>query len=988
MDSQHWKKIEALYNSAIELSPEERAAFVAQNSSDKSVELEVLSLLASAEEEDSFLEEGQVEVCFSVLATEDDDLPGQTVGRYRILRLIGSGGMGQVYLAHDMRLNRNLALKLLPRTVMQNRAKIVRFENEARAASAISHPNVAHIYELSEAGGRHFITMEYVEGPTVRELLNTRRLTVAKAIDIGSQVAMALNAAHKAGVIHRDIKPENIVVTNDGYAKVLDFGLAKLSASIRQEDEAWSDLTLLHTQPGLLMGTSHYMSPEQIRGDPIDGRTDLWSLGVVLYEMLLGVRPFDGISFSEVIASILEKKLDPRQTDSLPEALKAVLLKLLSKDPNDRYQTGKEALLALQQCATELPTEIRPPAESKQTQDQPKAVLTDANPRPVTIGEKIDTRQDEPNDSRQPTTFKPKLRMLLWAVPIVLIIGALIAGVRSFQKPDLQHTSLNVRFERINLAGAVTDIVSSPDGRYVAYVADEGGYQTIHVMELATRSDLAVTPVAAEGYSGLSFSRDGTFVYYLENHAQLGSLYRVSKLGGGLRKVLEDVNTAVTFSPDGSEIAFVRANKNTAEPAELWKANADGSDAKLFVKRSLSDGSYFFTDTRGPGPVWSPDGNSLACAVHNGKPTRETYIELIDVVNGNARRLNKQTWADLGRIAWLSDNSGVVITAQEKDTSPWQIYSLSTTEGNVRRISSDANNYRLISGARDSSVFVTLNVESSSSMWRLAGANGTPASASQITARQGVLDVRPGVNGQKLLTIDDGTQNNIWILAPDGVTRQLTFEGSNGRPVITRDGRYIVYSSNRAGRNNLWRIDSDGLNPLRLTSGAYEDFPFITPDDNWVIYRTGGEIRKVSINGGEPTRLFAKLGTYCALSPDGKFLVIFASEGTQQPVWYVDVHDISNGQRVKRFDLPSGSEPFNDIAWSPDSSGITYVRTIDGAANIWSQPNSAEPPRQLTSFTEGEIASFSWSADGQEIYCVRSTKTYIGLLARFFEPED
>jgi Tol biopolymer transport system component len=206
--------------------------------------------------------------------------------------------------------------------------------------------------------------------------------------------------------------------------------------------------------------------------------------------------------------------------------------------------------------------------------------------------------------------------------------------------------------------------------------------------------------------------------------------------------------------------------------------------------------------------------------------------------------------------------------------------------------------------------------------------------------------------------------------------------------VVTRDGRYIVYASNRGGKRNLWRIDSDGLNPLRLTSGAYEDFPFITPDDNWVVYRTGGEIRRISINGGEPTRLFEKIGTYCALSADGRFLALFASEGMEQPVWHVDVHDIANGYRVKRFNLPSGTEPFRDIAWSPDHSGITYVRTTDGAANIWLQPNSAEPPRQLTSFKEGEIASFSWSTDGQEIYCVRNTKAYIALMARFFQLED
>ena len=995
MDSERWKKIEALYNSAIELPLSERAAFVSQNSSDKTIELEVLSLLASAESEDSFLEEGQVALGFSVLASEDEDLLGETVGRYRILRLLGRGGMGQVYLAQDTRLNRKLALKLLPRTIVENRGQIIRFEHEARAASSISHPNVAHIYEIAEADGRHFITMEYVEGPTVRELLNAGQVAVARTINIGSQVATALIAAHKAAVIHRDIKPENIVVTNDGYVKVLDFGLAKLVESIRQEDESQLELESLHTQPELLLGTSHYMSPEQIRRGPIDSRADLWSLGVVLHEMLLGCRPFDGNSFSEVIASILEKNLGANQTgiNLLPSQLKAVLLKLLSKDPKDRYQTAHEVLLALQQCAKELPdqnppTESPPSGESEQTKNGRTTVLTDANPRPVTLAEKIDTRQDEQTGSRKFDSLTPKLRTLLWAVPFVLIIGTLILGVRSLRNRDLQHAPLNVRFERMNLAGAVADIVSSPDGRYIAYVAGEGSNQTIHVMELATRSDLTVTPVSAEGYSGLSFSPDGTFLYYLENHAQLGSLYRVSKLGGGLRKILEDVNTAVTFSPDGSEMAFVRNNKNSTEPSELWKAKADGSEAKIFVKRSLSDGSFFFTDTRGPGPVWSPNGKWLACAAHNGKSPRETYIELVDVVNGTSRKLNNRTLADIGRMAWLSDNTGVLVTAQEKTTAPWQIYSLSQTDDSIRKISSDANNYRIISGARDSSVFVTLNVESNSSLWRLAGSDRTLAAASQITARQGVLDVRPGVDGQKLLTINDGTQNNIWTLDANGVAKQITFEGSNSRPVITMNGRYIVYSSNRAGKRNLWRIDSDGLNSLRLTAGTYEDFPFITPDDNWVVYRTGGEIRKVSINGGEPTRLFEKIGTYCALSADGRFLAIFASEGTQQPVWYLDVHDIANGQRVKRFDLPSGIEPFKSVAWNPDHSGITYVRTTDGAANIWLQPNSAEPPRQLTSFKEGEITSFSWSANGEEIYCVRSTKAYVALLARFFEEKD
>jgi eukaryotic-like serine/threonine-protein kinase len=238
MNSDRWNRIEGLYHSALELDARDREAFLEQQSlGDKSLKDEVLSLLASADRQDSFMEKPEATLALEVLRSERRGLIGETVARYRIVDVLGHGGMGEVYLAHDPSLNRKVALKLLPATITDNHLRVLRFQQEARAASAIAHPNVAHIYEIGEANGLHYITMEYVKGATVRELLKTEALDEANALEITKQVCSALAAAHKAGVIHRDIKPENIVVTGDGHVKVLDFGLAKLIEGVRDETE-------------------------------------------------------------------------------------------------------------------------------------------------------------------------------------------------------------------------------------------------------------------------------------------------------------------------------------------------------------------------------------------------------------------------------------------------------------------------------------------------------------------------------------------------------------------------------------------------------------------------------------------------------------------------------------------------------------------------------------------------------------------------------
>jgi eukaryotic-like serine/threonine-protein kinase len=962
MNSDRWNRIEHLYYSALELDAGDRETFLEQQSfGDDSLKDEVLSLLASADRQDSFMEEPAVPLALEVLRSETTGMVGETIARYRIVDVLGHGGMGEVYLAHDPSLNRKVALKLLPATITDNQLRVLRFQQEARAASAIAHPNVAHIYEIGEANGLHYITMEYVKGATLRELLKTRALDEAKALEVAKQVANALAAAHKAGVIHRDIKPENIVVTDDGHVKVLDFGLAKLIEGVR--DETQSDDTL-HTQPELLMGTSQYMSPEQIRRQPVDCRTDLWSLGVVLFELVLHRRPFAGETTSEVIVAILEH--EPHVTSELLSAeMTAVLLKSLKKDPNDRYQSAEELLHDLRRIESGAGNYV-----------------TIETLRPLTIGERVDTI---PNKTSAPGTFR-KLSLI---VPLVLIAAAgFYYTFKTRHNTTLLDRTFNLRFERLPLSGDISEIVISPDGKYVAYSVVEAGKHSIHVRELATASDLRVTSVSDSSYSGLSFSPDGTFVYYLENQAETGTLYRVSKLGGGQRSILENVNTAVSFSPDGSRMAFVRSN-NAVDPADLVIAPADGASSSVLVRRTLVDGKFFSSDMRGPGPAWSPDGKSIACVTHGlGPKLTEVSLEIIDVESGTARPIKAGPWHYISRISWLGDGSGVIVAATETPGGSGQLYLVGDQA--TRQITNDPNNYTLVSGSTDSSVFVTRNIERNSSIWQLSLAE-SPATTISVEQHKGLAEVERGTQGRFVYSVFDGKNINLW-LQEGSARRQLTFDGNNSKPAISPDGRYIVFCSTRAGGVNIWRMNSDGTQPLQLTTGVYQDLPSVTADNKWVIYRTGKGIRKVSIDGGPPQILFDREVQGPSLSPDGRLLAFFVNEQPDSQVWHVEIYDLTSGSIVKRFALPDSTHPFNGMSltpdnrlrWAPDGKGLAYVSSSSGASNIWIQPLNGGPSRKLSDFKDAEITSFAWSDDGRQIVLVRDTRTYVPVLVRLF----
>src|SRR5688572_21480521 len=353
--TERWQDVERLYHAALERRPEERATFLAEAcAGDKAMSLEVESLLAYEDQAEKFIESPALEVAAKMMANEQGATiaAGQTINHYRVISALGAGGMGEVYLAEDKRLQRKVALKFLPALLTQETTHLRRFEQEARAVAALSHPNVCTIHEVIKTeSGRHCIVMEYVEGVTLRERITKGQMEIAEALDAAVQIASGLSAAHEAGVVHRDVKPENVMVRRDGYMKILDFGLAKLTQDKSElvDSEGETRAPNLHTTPGVVMGTFSYMSPEQARGLQVDERTDIWSLGVVLYEMVAGRQPFKGATPTDLIIAVAGQ--DPAPLTSfapdVPIQLERIVMKALSKERPQRYQSANDMLADL-----------------------------------------------------------------------------------------------------------------------------------------------------------------------------------------------------------------------------------------------------------------------------------------------------------------------------------------------------------------------------------------------------------------------------------------------------------------------------------------------------------------------------------------------------------------------------------------------------------------------------------------------------------------
>jgi serine/threonine protein kinase/Tol biopolymer transport system component len=906
---------------------------------------------------------------------------GTKLGRYEVRTQLGAGGMGEVYLALDTQLDRTVALKILPAGVASDEERMRRFIQEAKAASALSHPNVAHIYEVGEMDSPAFIAMEYVEGVTLREHEHNARMKLGEALNIAAQIADALAAAHAVGIVHRDIKPENVMVRADGYIKVLDFGLAKLTNP--QESVVDSEMATrarINTSPGVVMGTVNYMSPEQARGLKVDARTDIWSLGVVLYEMVTGSVPFKGETPTDVIISIAgrEPVALTRLAPDAPGALEWIVKKALAKNKDERYQSVRDLQIDLRRLKQDVEFEERERSVAPQVEEnvpvtireRQTAVESGAQAR-ATQTETIAARATSSTEIIVSEIKRHKTGAALIIAALAVAVAGIAYGLYKFagRKPAANLQSMKIT--RLTNSGKVGNASISPDGKYVAYSAlDEAGQSSLWIRHVVTTSNVQIVPPAGADvrFAAPAFSSDGNYVYYTRAEKNAPAvLYQVPVLGGTSRKLLENVRAdPISFSPDGKRFTFTRRNAGQGEDA-LMLVNADGTGEQKLAARAFPD---FFLG----GAAWSPDGKTIACAFGSFTGGYYRSVAVIQVADGTQKPLTSHRWNNVERVAWLSDGSGVITTAQEQAGSPFQIWQISYPEGEAHTITNDLSTYHNASLTADSSALVTVLSDHTSNVW--AAPTGEWTGARQLTSGKengGIEGATTWTPDGKIVYRSNASGNpDIWIMDADGRNqKQLTDDASYKRNLsVTPDGRHVVFDSFRSGTQQLWRIDIDGSNLKQLTTGTGAFSPHCSPDGKWVVYNSFGSsgfiIWKVSIDGGEPVQVTDKYATSPAVSPDGKLIACYFLD-QQTRVTKIALLPFEGGDPVKLFDLPQTANRGEPVRWTPDGRALTYVNTRGIVSNIWLQQTDGSPPRQLTDFKTDRIFSFDWSRDGKRL---------------------
>ena len=963
--SPNWEQVKELFVAVLAQPFAERDDFLArQTAGNETLRREVESLLKSYEEAESFMEKPAAQsAAESILEHHGKLSAGQRVTHYEILSLVGEGGMGEVYLARDTTLGRRVALKLLPDYFVRDESRMRRFKQEARAASVLSHPNICVIHEVSETGGRPFIAMEYVEGPTLRQRLTKGPLVAREAVDIAIQIADALSAAHDAGIIHRDIKPENVLLRHDGYAKVLDFGLAKLSDRPEGFDSQTATTLLRTSTPGLVMGTVAYMSPEQARGVSIDNRTDIWSLGVVLYEMLSGRVPFEGETPTDIVVGIVQKEQPPlaEAVPALPPELDRIVRKTLRKDRDERYQLAKELALDLRSLRHELDAE---------SEGHRSAI-------PQTQVEQIHRTTAEVDATRHTTTLplplpSSRLRHAVIALMAVLVVATI--GYVAWRVTHNPMTTAATRFQRINVTKLTTNgnasfAAISRDGKYVAYVMAESGQQSLWLRQATVESNVRLLPARSGQYLGIAFSPDGNYIYY--GYAVGGGrpeLYKVPVLGLGAAPMRIDLyNGPQSLSHDGKRIAFFRYDQQQQQDV-LIVAHPDGSDEQVFATRKWPERFGWNWDAR---PAWSTDDQKLSCALVKSDNTPD-YLRIYEITLANKAEniinLTGQKFELLDGVALLDDASGVMTSAKAVGASFFQVWQL-LRDGSARQITRDLSDYVGMSLPADSSSIVTVQRQVLSNVWA-APKSDLVHPAAVTTGAGRYFDITWSPDGKILYASDASGSANVFEMDLETMTtRALTDAGRNYAPAVSPDNRFIAFHSNRSGTFQIWRAERDGSNPTQMTNDGESNWPQFSADGKSIIYQhfdgNNVSVWKIPVAGGTPARIVNQLAIRPAISPDGKWLAYWLRQPDQ--AMRLGVLALDGQGQPKVFEVAPTVQVTWDVVlrWTADSRSLTYVDHRGGFDNIWAQPIGGSPAKQITDFKDSRIFSFDWSRDGR-----------------------
>ncbi|HSK73204.1 MAG TPA: LpqB family beta-propeller domain-containing protein [Pyrinomonadaceae bacterium] len=919
-------------------------------------------------------------------------LSGTKLGRYEIRRKIGTGGMGEVFLAHDEQLDRNVALKVLLPEFCCDDERVQRFKLEARAASALNHPNIITIHEIAEEGDRLYIATEFVDGLTLREKISKGDLTLLDAIKIAEQVADALAVAHEAHLVHRDIKPENIMIRRDGYVKILDFGLAKslLQRTVGAEDET---IQLVKTQPGMVMGSVRYMSPEQARGKEADERTDVWGLGVVLYETITGENPFAGETVGDSIAALIH--IEPPPLEGVPEELQRIIRKALRKKAEERYQSIKDFALDLKDLRAQIESD---PSDSRirnftkttaigihDTSESKTLIHSTLSRESETVGQTNSLKDTRANtgSTRRGWGFMP---LGILAVITILVVGSVWAfsnwfgwfgGFFAASQPSFQ----SIQVDRLTDTGTAQSAAISPDGKFVAYVNNQNGRRSLMVRQVLTGSTVEVVkPTVLEFYQP-AFSPDGNYIYYITADKGLGTLYQVSTLGGESKRILIDIDSKPVLSPDGKQVAFIRHNP-TEGGDTIFIAQADGTNLQPFVQ-TREIGFDRFVDA-----AWAPNGERLLVSAHKSSEELNQKIKIV-AINLKDKQLSpvgSKNWMTAHSLQWLKNDAGFVFIGKQDMNDTSQVWQMNMPQGELRQITNDTSDYDNLSLSTDAGTMVTTKVDTISSFWSFVPAT---KEMRQLTGDNknnvGNNGISYAPGGRILFSKKTGEEINIFSINEDGTgERQLTSGGRfNYNPVASPDGKYIVFVSNRGGRLSIWRMNTDGSNPAQLTN--FQEGPDIhveiTPDSKTVLFARlqsdGGRsnLMKVPIEGGEAEPLLAETETsnqFPRLSPDGKQLAFLSYHYDAKTSEFHTSAKLVGFEDGKVAEKQEKSEinisPHFD--WSPDGKSLVYVNRA-GVDNLWSISVDDRKEKPVTEFNSGIIINFAWSPDSKKLFILR-----------------